>query len=268
MKINILGTGYGMAIDCYNTCFTIEKNNKHFLIDSGGGNTILKNLKQLNISLENIDSIFISHVHMDHIIGCLWIMRALLPKYNRGEIDNILKIYGNNIVIQTLNNMINMLMPPDFKYLFDDKIVLIRIEPAEEYIVLGKKITFFDINANKTLQYGFSLSINNNKKFVFIGDEYCKKTTEKYIENANWLFADAYMCGDEAEKYNPIARHSHSTVKYISMIAKKNNVKKLILSHTIDRDLNNRKKEFTQDAKKYFDGEVLIPDDLDVILLK
>ena len=33
LKVNILGTGHGMATKCYNTCFTIEEDNKHFLVD-------------------------------------------------------------------------------------------------------------------------------------------------------------------------------------------------------------------------------------------
>ena len=54
LKINILGTGHGMATKCYNTCFTIEEDNKHFLVDTGGGNGILKQLELSNIDIENI----------------------------------------------------------------------------------------------------------------------------------------------------------------------------------------------------------------------
>ena len=75
------------------------------------------------------------------------------------------------------------------------------------------------------------------------------------------------MCGDEAEVYNPIKKHHHSTVKYISQIAEKENVKNLILSHTIDNNLINRKKEFTKDAKLYYNGNIIVPDDLETIIL-
>ena len=46
MKLHILGTGNGGALDCYNTCFSIENNNEYLLVDGGGGNQILK---QLNV---------------------------------------------------------------------------------------------------------------------------------------------------------------------------------------------------------------------------
>ena len=70
------------------------------------------------------------------------------------------------------------------------------------------------------------------------------------------------------EKYNPIEKHHHSTVKYISNIAEQLKVKNLILSHTIDTNLPNRKKEFTKDAKLYYNGNIMIPDDLETICLK
>lgn len=37
-KLNILGTGAAMTLDCYNTCFTLENNEgEHILVDTGGG---------------------------------------------------------------------------------------------------------------------------------------------------------------------------------------------------------------------------------------
>ena len=46
----MLGTGHATVTNCYNTCFTISENNKHFLVDAGGGNGILKQLKDSNIN--------------------------------------------------------------------------------------------------------------------------------------------------------------------------------------------------------------------------
>ena len=103
---------------------------------------------------------------------------------------------------------------------------------------------------------------------TFIGDEYCKKEIEKYVFDSQWLIADAYMYGERAEEYNPMKKHSHSSVKYISEIARKNNVKNLILIHTSDDDLKNRKKCFTENAKKYYKGNVYVPNDLETIEIK
>ena len=36
MKLHVLGTGNGGAIDCYNTCFFVENGNNVLLVDGGG----------------------------------------------------------------------------------------------------------------------------------------------------------------------------------------------------------------------------------------
>ena len=111
------------------------------------------------------------------------------------------------------------------------------------------------------------MTIDNQKTFTFIGDEACSNETQKYIKDSCWLFADAYMAGEEAKKYNPIEKHSHSSVQYISQLAEKSNVKNLILSHTIDTNLKQRKEIFTKDAEKYYNGNVYVPDDLEKLKL-
>ena len=52
MEIIILGTGHGTATECYNTCFAIKKEEEYFLVDAGGGNGILKQLKDAQIPTE------------------------------------------------------------------------------------------------------------------------------------------------------------------------------------------------------------------------
>lgn len=46
MKITMLGTGNATVTECYNTCFVLSGEGKHLLVDGGGGNTVLRRLKQ------------------------------------------------------------------------------------------------------------------------------------------------------------------------------------------------------------------------------
>ena len=95
------------------------------------------------------------------------------------------------------------------------------------------------------------MQIDDKIKFSFIGDECCSTSTEKYIKGAEWLFTDAYMCGKKAEIYNPVDKHHHSSVKYISEIAEKNMIKNLILSHTNDDNIKNIRKEVSTTYGKF-----------------
>ncbi|MCR5146888.1 MAG: MBL fold metallo-hydrolase [Clostridia bacterium] len=267
MKITLLGTGHGTAINCYNTCFTLDDGKEYFLVDTGGGNGILKQLADSNIDVKDIKNIFVSHTHTDHIMGSIWMIRFIGRKYINENIDGIFNIYGNDEVITAIRKICNAVLPSKFTDLIDDKIKLIQVDTGDSAVILNKKVYFFDINARKVKQTGFSLWLNENDKFTFIGDEVCQTTTEKYVENSKWLFADTFMAGNEAEVYDPIKRHAHSTVKFVAELCERLNVKNVIMSHTIDTHLDTRKKEFTEDAKKYFNGNVYVPDDLEVIEL-
>lgn len=267
MEVVILGTGHGTATECYNTCFAIKNEEEYFLVDAGGGNGILKQIKEANIPAENIKAMFISHTHTDHIMGAIWIIRIVGRKYLVEDYDKPFYIYGNNKVINAIRQICDVVLPEKFNKLLDDKIKLIEVDTGTEITIISKKVTFFDIQAKKVKQTGFYMMLNERDKFTFIGDEVCSQSTEKYVQNSIWLFADAYMAGKEAEEYNPIKRHSHSTVKFVSELSQRLKVKNLILSHTIDTDLKNRKRKFTNDAKKYFAGNIFVPDDLEIIEL-
>ena len=91
--IKILGTGNAMVTKCYNTCFTISKGKEHLLVDTGGGNTILTNLEKLDIGINEIHHVFISHRHNDHISGIVWIIRAVAQQINNGKYEGNLIIY-------------------------------------------------------------------------------------------------------------------------------------------------------------------------------
>lgn len=270
MNLNILGTGHGTAINCYNTCFTIDDgNDEYFLVDEGGGNGILQQLAAAKIPVKKIKTMFISHTHTDHILGAMWIIRFWSRICLKEKCDTCFYIYGNNEVINAIRTMCSVVHPSKFNELLDYKIIFKEIDTGSTTQILGgKKLEFFDIDAKKVKQTGFMMWINENEKFTFIGDETCSESTEKYVQNSKWLFADAYMSGKQAEEYNPIKKHRHSTVKFVAMLCERLNVKNVIMSHTMDTDLANRRNLFTEDAKIYYNGNVFVPDDLDVIEIK
>lgn len=57
MNITMLGIGNALVIECYNTCFILYKDNEYFLVDGGGGSTILHQLKYAGIDWKNVRNI-------------------------------------------------------------------------------------------------------------------------------------------------------------------------------------------------------------------
>ena len=76
MELTMLGTGNANVTEYFNTCFLLEEAGQYFLVDTGGGNGILKALKNAGVSVMDIHDIFITHEHLDHLLGLFWIIRT------------------------------------------------------------------------------------------------------------------------------------------------------------------------------------------------
>lgn len=57
MKLTMLGTGNAIVTECYNTCFVMQEEDQYFLVDGGGGSTLLRQLKYVGIDWKNIRNI-------------------------------------------------------------------------------------------------------------------------------------------------------------------------------------------------------------------
>lgn len=90
MKLTILGTGNAKVTECYNTCFVLTEGESHFLVDGGGGNGILRQLKSAGIDWTDIKTIFVTHKHIDHVMGIVWMIRMIGQGMKEGRLN-----YGN-----------------------------------------------------------------------------------------------------------------------------------------------------------------------------
>ena len=116
----------------------------------------------------------------------------------------------------------------------------------------------------KDRQFGFMTILENGKTLVFLGDETFDEKLRDEVINVDWLLHEAMCMDSEADIFKPYET-MHSTVKTASEIATSLNVKNLVLYHASDNDLENRKRLYTEEAKQYFDGNIYVPNDLDVI---
>lgn len=78
MNITFLGTGDALATKIYNTCFVIDDGTGRMLVDGGGGNGVLTQLRKAGIDLLSIHDLFLTHAHTDHILGVIWVVRIFI----------------------------------------------------------------------------------------------------------------------------------------------------------------------------------------------
>ncbi|HIU51985.1 MAG TPA: MBL fold metallo-hydrolase [Candidatus Merdicola faecigallinarum] len=266
-KLNILGTGHAMTLDCYNTCFTLENNEgEHILVDTGGGLQIIKQLRDANIDFRKIHHIILSHKHTDHILGMFWIMRYSQKLFSSNNYEGNLNVYMHKELESTIRKIMFEVLPAKFTDLIDNRIIFHIVEDKEERKILNYSIKFLDVQAKKVRQFGFKTTLENGKTFVFLGDETFSEELRDEVKDADWFLHEAMCLDSEAEEYKPYEK-MHSTVKTASEIAESLNVKNLLLYHSNDNDLKNRKRLYTEEAKKYFSGNIYVPDDLEIIRL-
>ena len=265
-KITMLGTGSAMVTKCYNTCFTISNGDEYFLIDAGGGNTILTNLEKANIKINKIHNIFISHNHNDHILGVIWVIRAACNLSLQNKYEGNLNIFAHKKSIEAIKAISSYVLQKKFLNLFDKVVIFNEIENNSETIILDRKTVFFDIHSTKELQHGFKIYLLNCKTLTFLGDEPYRESVKEYAENVDYLLHEAFCSYEDREIFKPYEKH-HATAKDACENASKLNAKTVILYHAEDKNLGTRKARYIAEGKKVFNGEIFVPDDLDIIKL-
>lgn len=212
MNITMLGTGNASVTECYNTCFVSDDDGKYFLIDGGGGNTLLRQLKLAGVDWRDVRDIFITHKHVDHLMGIMWMVRMICQSMSRGKYDSEARIYGHSEVIALIRGMAEMLYSEKEIAYIDDRLHLITVEDGETLNINGRDVTFFDIGSTKAKQFGFSMLLDDGKKLTCCGDEPCRECEEKYARESEWLLHEAFCLYSEREEFKPYQKH-HSIVK-------------------------------------------------------
>lgn len=260
----MLGTGNALVTECYNTCFLLRDGKEMLLVDGGGGNQILSGLKAVKVDLLDLHHIFVTHKHIDHILGIVWVVRMITQsmsggKWNNGEVF----IYGHDEVLELLDNIVkNLLRKKESDYI-GKSVHLVEVSDGETKNIIGYDFTFFDIHSDKAKQFGFTI---DRGYLTCCGDEPYNDSIEKYVRNSKWLMHEAFCLDSEADIFNPYEKR-HSTVKDSCEIAQKLNISNLILYHTEDKNIKKRKELYKQEGQRYFKGNLKVPNDLERIII-
>ena len=263
-KIIMLGTGSGFVYNLYNTCFILKNNDKNLLVVTGGGVQIVDNLEKSGYKLTDIHDIFISHCHTDHILGLLWILKRMSRMFCKGYSEP-LNIYCNQEVANSIKKLYSSVFPEIRVKAIDENVKIHVLKDEETLEIAGEKITFFDVHPKGNSLYGFETVLINGKKLIFLGDETCNPVLYDRLRNADYVMHEAF-CLDKEEKIFKAYEKHHSTVKNVCKEMNTLNIQNLILFHTEDTH-ENKKELYTEEAKKYFDNNIIVPNDLDEIEL-
>ena len=262
MKLTILGTGNAAVTEVYNTCFAFSDGDRHFLVDAGGGNQILKRLKDAGIPLQDIHDIFLTHEHIDHLLGLIWLVRMIGQNMNKGKYEGDLRIYCHSDLIPVIRTITDLTIQKKVTKHIGERILLIPVGHGETKEILGCPVTFFDIFSTKAKQYGFTMQLPGGVKFTCAGDEPYNEQDRPFVEGSDWLMHEAFCLYAEADAFGPYEKH-HSTVKEACQTAEELGIPNLILYHTEDKNIARRKELYTGEGQAFYHGNLYVPDDME-----
>ena len=266
MKLTMLGTGNALATECYNTCFVLEDDGRLLMVDGGGGSTILRQLKHAGIDWMDVRHIFVTHKHVDHLLGVFWMVRTICQFMSRGDYMGEAYIYSHAEVLRLLRDMAEKLLQAKETRFIDDRLHLVEVADGEEREVIGHATTFFDIGSTKAAQFGFSMELGAGRRLLCCGDEPLSEKGRPYAQDAEWMLHEAFCLHAEADIFDPYEKH-HSTVMDACKLAEELGVRNLVLYHTEDKNLARRKELYAAEGQPHFTGNLWIPNDLESIEL-
>ncbi|MBQ1610292.1 MAG: MBL fold metallo-hydrolase [Muribaculaceae bacterium] len=265
-KITMLGTGNAMCVRCYNTCFCLHSPQSLLMVDAGGGNGIFRQLHRARIAFEDIHHLFVTHTHTDHIMGVIWMIRKISPLIHKGKYQAPFTIYCHDEARHALLTMCDLMLNEKIRSAIGNGIVVREVTDGEHIQIDDMQVDFFDIGSTKKKQFGFAATLPDGMRVACLGDEPYNERTERYVRGCDWLLCEAFCLYSQHEQFRPYEKH-HSTVLDSARIAAQLEVKNLLLYHSEDTHLATRRQDFTAEAEQAFSGHIVVPDDLDTILL-
>ena len=295
-QITMLGTGNATVSQIYNTCFLLQSSGTLMLVDAGGGNGILAQLRKANVQISDIHHLFVTHAHTDHVLGVIWVIRMVAQC--KGY-EGLLHVYGNDKVMMVIKTIIDMILAKKQLAKVAERVVFHQLEDGDCFEVGDMKLECFDIQSTKEKQFGFRAELpadsednasednasednasednasednasedNHAKPLVLacLGDEPYNEQNRRYIEGADWMMCEAFCLYADRDTFKPYEK-CHSTALDAGKLAEELGVKNLILYHTEEKTLANRKENYTREAAENFKGRIFVPDDLEVIEL-
>lgn len=243
MKLIILGSGTCVpSLKRGAPANYLEAENRQILIDCGSG-TLLQ-LEKSGKSYKDIDAIFVTHTHPDHVAGIMPMIHALLatPLFKR---EKELLLIGPKGFKKFYEQCIASVMgkPRTFS------MQIIEIEDKMDYPPFHV-LTAGTVHSENSIAYRFE---HEGKSVVITGDADYDQGIVKLSRNCDLLIADCSFV--ESMKAG-----NHMTPRECGLVAREAGVKKLLLSHlhTLPFPDSDRLKE----CRQVFHGNVTLAEDL------
>ena len=270
MQLTLLGTGCPSVDEKrYGPSNLITTKQASILIDCGSG--VTQRLKQAKISSANINALFLTHLHSDHVVDFYqliissWHSYRVKPWYVYGP-------KGTKKFIRKIMDAWKIERSQRIKYEQRTSIKAfdVRVKEFKKYGKIKIKdalIEYFTVD-HKPVKYAYGFNLYNNKKKLTIsGDTRPCDNLMKYAQLSDVLLHEVFIEG-EIKSYNKMrskktlhnVKAYHTPSSIVGKIAKISRTKKLVLTHFVPTKFNEKK--LIKLIKKDFGKRPIIGKDL------
>ncbi len=288
-SVTFLGTAGSMPTPERNvSSLAIKYEGKLFLFDCGEGTQ--RQMMKYKVGYGSLDAVFLTHLHLDHFLGVYGLIETLhltspnpklitffapkqfeqllinrypfvrIEETKKGELFRAKGFSISAFPVKHGQNAYGFIFQEEEKIKFDEKKakslglkgrMFSEIQNKGSLTVNGKKIKLEDITWTKP-----------GRKVIYTGDSAPCNETVKVAKDADVLIHEATF---SEEKKEEAKERMHSTAMQAAEIAKKANVKKLILTHISSRYSSQEElKKLLEEARSIvanceiaFDGQTI-----------
>jgi len=267
IEVTLLGTGGPPPnIERFGPSTVIETQGLYFVFDAGRGVTI--RLQQAGIPLSEIEQVFLTHLHSDHISGLadLWLTSWIWQRQNKMNvfgplgtvnfINHIEQAYTEDINLRISNSNLNK----DLSHL------LVMESELDDRVIYDKndiKITAFHVEHGVVKQaYGYKFE-SGNRKIILSGDTAYSENLIKHAQDADILIhevaaADTLLLERNKRLQKIISYHSNP--ESLAQVLVKVRPKFTFLNHILLFGVSEQEVLYKLNNK--FDGEIYFGKDL------
>ena len=270
MELTLLGTGCPKVdYKRFGPANLISTKMTKILVDCGSG--ITQRLDQIKISTADIDALFLTHLHSDHVIDLYQLIISSWHSYRTKP----WKVYGPKGTKKFVSKIMNAWQDERMQRIkYENRsstkafnIIVKEFSTSGTIKIKDLKIKYFEVDHKPVpFAYGFCF-LKNNKKLTISGDTRPCENIMKYGQLSDVLLHEVFI-EDEIKETNKMrtlktlhnVKDYHTPSSIVGKIASLTRCKKLVLTHLVPTKFNEKKLKKT--VKNDFGKDPIIGRDL------
>jgi len=261
LRVHLLGTGSPLPQTFrFGPSTLIEAGGKKYLFDSGRG--VIQRLYSLGIPFNDVDKLFLTHLHSDHTIG---VPDLYLTGWVRGR-KHPLRVWGPEGTARMMNGLAEA-FDYDIKVRLEQnpgsQVDATDVGPGVVYEGDGVKITAFAVD-HPPLESSFGYKFEyQGRTVVLSGDTRYNEDVIKNAKGADLLVHEVAAASDKLMKTSPIIPKilaKHTLPEEAGKVFANAGVRMAVYSHIVLFDVTE--KELEERTRTTYEGPLVIGQDL------